>query len=249
MIKAVIFDLDGTLIQTEVLKATSYARAIELLTQGELPSQEVLDSFGQFVGLSRTEVVRGLSEHFASGLRRHLRTDDLELVGQKLISKRLELYREMLEDVSLLSQHFCPFTLGLFHQLQTDGFQVVLATMSHLPEAKRITTIMEIYHKFDLVLTRDDVQQGKPDPEIYNLARTKLGLATEECLVIEDSVNGIKAAQNAKIPVFAVTNDVTRESVHDCGLLDAGFVVDNLEDLSRTVYSFIDQQKSKTSNP
>ncbi|MEM7380714.1 MAG: HAD family phosphatase [Bacteroidota bacterium] len=247
MIKAVIFDLDGTLIQTEVLKATSYAHAIEFLSNGQLSKKEVLDSFGQFVGLSRTEVVKGLSEHFAESLSNNLQTDDLEIVGRKLISKRLEIYRGMLGNAELLSQHFCPFTLGLFHQLQTDGFKVVLATMSHLPEAKRITTIMEIYYKFDLILTRDDVDQGKPDPEIYNLARTKLGLTANECLVIEDSVNGIKAAQNAAIPVFAVTNDVTRQSVHDCKLLEPEFVVDNLEELKIRVYTFIEAQKIASS--
>ena len=100
-------------------------------------------------------------------------------------------------------------------------------------------TIMGSYEKFSLVLTRDDVDEGKPDPEIYLLAAERLGLRTDECLVIEDSVNGIKAAQNAGIPVFAVTNDVTRQSVHDCRLLEPEFIVDDLNELNDRVGQFI----------
>ena len=244
MIKAVIFDLDGTLIQTEVLKATSYARAIRILTQGEVTEEEVLEVFGTFVGLSRTEVVQGLSGHFETALGQHLKTQDFLVIQETLIEKRLEIYREILNDADLLSQHFCPFTLGLLHRLQSDGFKTVLATMSHLPEAKRITTIMGIFESFDLFLTREDVTEGKPDPEIYTKARITLGLKEEECLVIEDSVNGIKAGLNAGMPVFAVTNTVTRASVHDCNLLDARFIVDHLPDLTETVYNFIQQQEN-----
>ena len=243
MIKAVLFDLDGTLIQTEVLKATSYARAIQVLTHEEVKEAEVLKVFGKFVGLSRAEVVQGLSGHFKMALKKHLKGQDLSVIQEILIEKRLEIYREILEDAHLLSQHFCSFTLGLLHNLQNDGFTTVLATMSHLPEAKRITTIMEIYESFDLFLTREDVKEGKPNPEIYNKARIALDLKAEECLVIEDSVNGIKAGQNAGMPVFAVTNTITRASVHNCNLLEDHFIVDRLPDLTEIVYDFIGKQE------
>ncbi|MGB5818426.1 MAG: HAD family phosphatase [Saonia sp.] len=243
MIKAIIFDLDGTLIQTEVLKATSYARAINYLTRGQIGEKEVLAIFGRFVGLSRDEVVNGLSEHFAIELGRNLQTTHIKLIGDHLIKKRLDIYRGILDDTQLLSKHFCPFTLGLFHKVHSDRFRVVLATMSHLPEAKRITSIMGIYENFDLILTRDDVNEGKPDPEIYLKAKSRLDLNSEECLVIEDSVNGIKAGLNAGMHVFAVTNSVTKESVHACGLLESDYIVDRLESLTSKVYSFINSKK------
>ena len=239
MIKAVIFDLDGTLIQTEVLKATSYARAIEDITKSTVTANEVLEVFGKYVGLSRTEVVQGLYEEFKGALEENLGSYHAENIRDSLITKRLAIYREILDDVNLLSSHFCSYTLGLFHKLQQDGFTVVLATMSHLPEAKRITEIMGIYEKFDLVLTRDDVKEGKPDPEIYLKARDLLELKTEECLIIEDSVNGIRAAQNAGINVFAVTNSVTRKSVHECELLPDEFIVDELSELIERVYGYM----------
>lgn len=235
--------MDGTLIQTEVLKAHSYAIAINKLTKGEIPEDRVLDVFNRFVGLSRQEVVDGLSGYFLVPLKKYLKTNDLNTIGETLIKKRLQIYRNILEDSSLLSKHFCSFTLGLFHRLYTDNFTLALATMSHLPEAKKVTEIMGIYDKFNLVLTRDDVENGKPEPDIYMEALRRLGLTSSECLVIEDSVNGIRAAQMAGIDVFAVTNSITRESVHHCKLLDSHFVVDDLDQLQSRVYAHI---RSKT---
>ncbi len=239
MIKAVIFDLDGTLIQTEVLKANSYALAINQLTNGEVDEDKVLDIFNEFVGLSRQEVVEGLSKSFSKPLQKHLNIDGIGLIGKTLIEKRLHIYRNILDDTQLLSKHFCSFTLGLFSRLYQDGFTVALATMSHLPEAKKVTETMGIYDKFNFVLTRDDVENGKPEPDIYLKAKNKLGLEANECLVIEDSVNGIRAAQNAEMPVFAVTNVITRKSVHEGKLLEPHFIVDDLDQLQNRIYSYI----------
>lgn len=239
MIQAVIFDLDGTLIQTEVLKAESYARAIFALTAGEVSKEETMGVFNRFVGLSRQEVVQGLATHFHSELQNALGESSIAILGEILIEKRLEIYHAILEDEELLSRHFCSYTLGLFHRLGKEGMTRVLATMSHLPEARKVTTAMGIFVDFDLICTRDDVENGKPAPDIYLKVQDHFGFKTEEFLVIEDSVNGIKAAQNAGMPVFAVTNAITRKSVHDCQLLPPDFVVDDLTQLETRVMAFI----------
>lgn len=243
MIKVVIFDLDGTLVQTEVLKARSYALAIYELTNGEVAEDRTLDFFSQVVGLSRQEVVERLSQKFYRELGQHLGLEDMESIGGKLIEKRLKIYRKILDDENLLSENFCAFTLGLFHKLYENDTTLVLATMSHLPEAKKVTETMGIFDKFDLIFTRDDVENGKPEPDIYLKARDVLGLSSEQCLVIEDSVNGIKAAQNAGMPVFAVTNNITRDAVHNCKLLDADFIVDDLNLLERRIFDFISSKE------
>ncbi|WP_299532755.1 HAD family phosphatase [Ulvibacterium sp.] len=239
MIKALIFDLDGTLIQTEVLKATSYAQAIQQLTEQAVGEKQVMDVFGKFVGLSREKVVEGLYGEFQSELEQYLGTQDSDTIKERIINKRLFIYDEILQDAVLLSEHFCPFTLALLHKAHTEKFKIVLATMSHLPQAKRMTAILGIADKLDLTLTRDDVAKGKPNPEIYLKAKNVLQLNSDECLVIEDSVNGIKAGLKAGMQVFAVTNDVTRSSVHSCNLLEEAYIVDTLEELSARVFGFI----------
>lgn len=239
MIQALIFDLDGTLVQTEVLKATSYARAAHILTKGIVSEEQVLDAFKNYIGQSREKVLFGLTNMFLNEFKEGLQIDDLSILQGKFIAKRLEIYSAILADEQLLSAHFCTNTLGVFHKAKGQGLKVVLATMSHLPEAKRITSMMGIYGQLDLILTKDDVAHGKPHPEIYNLAKSKLGLAAKACLVMEDSVNGIKAAQAANLAVFAVTNSITRKSVHECQLLSPQFVVDDLSTLENRVFDFI----------
>ena len=151
----------------------------------------------------------------------------------------------MLEDKQLLSNFFCSYSLGLLRKAHRDGFKVVLATMSHRAEANKVVDILGIRDQLDFILTRDDVAQGKPDPEIYLKALEILEHAKEECLVIEDSVNGIRAGQNAGMTVFAVTNSVTRMSVHDCQLLEEEFIVDDLTQLVSRVYNFIELAKNE----
>ena len=241
MIKAVIFDLDGTLIQTEVLKARSYAKAINQLTAGRIQEEKVLDGFSSYVGLSRTEVVEGLSLEFMSELASVYPGRKLEFIRQTIISKRLEIYSDMINDSELLSGFFCPFNIGLLNSLYKDGYITALATMSHEQEANRMLDIMKIRDKLSVVVTKDSITRGKPDPEIYLKVSGMTGISPEECLVIEDSVNGIKAAVSAGMTVFAVTNDITRESVHAAGALESQYIIDDLTELKPRVYSFITQ--------
>lgn len=245
MIKAVIFDLDGTLIQTEELKAKSYAQATHMLTKKLLAEKDVLEVFGDLVGLSREKVLDGLVSEFQIEFKSAFETDNFEEIKNRLIEKRLAIYHEILQDVDMLSEHFCEDTLGLFRKVEADSHcKVVLATMSHLVETKKVASVIGIYDKFDLILTKDDVLYGKPNPEIYLKALAKLKLASNECLVLEDSVNGIKAAQAAQIPVFAVTNAITRKSVLESNLVSSEFLVDPIEGLSEKVCDFIEREKA-----
>ena len=245
MIKAVIFDLDGTLIQTEVLKARSYAEAIHMLTEESVPKQKVLDCFFKYVGLSRPEVVAGLVKEFETELNQHFDGDNLEDMQEWVLAKRLHRYTAILADENLLSEHFCPYNLGLLHQLYLDNFTLVVATMSHLAEAGKILEFMGIRGKLSELFTRDDVEKGKPDPEIYLKALKKLQLNADECIVIEDSVNGIKAALAARLQVFAVTNSITHKSVHESKVIDEEYIIDNPEHLKERVYRFIKQESQK----
>ena len=242
MIKAILFDLDGTLIQTEVLKARSYAEAIHMLTKQSVHKQKVLDCFYKYVGLSRMEVVAGLVKEFEPELKRHFNGNGIEAMQEWMLSKRLERYSAILEDEKLLSEHFCPYNLGLLHKLHLDNFTIVVATMSHLAEADKILDFMGIRKKLSGLLTRDDVEKGKPDPEIYLKALEILQLTAKECLVIEDSVNGIKAALKAGIKVFAVTNNITLSSVHESKTISKKYIIDNPENLRERVYRFITEK-------
>ena len=98
---------------------------------------------------------------------------------------------------------------------------------------------MKITDHFNYKITRDEISNGKPDPEIYLQMIHKLGIDKNEAVIIEDSVSGIKAAQAAGINVFAVTNSLTKEKVNSSGLLDNNFIINDPVELNERVFSFI----------
>jgi len=244
MIKAIIFDLDGTLIQTEILKAKSYALAVNTLTKDAVAVQSVLDSFKKYVGLSRLEVAAGLVDDYRKELQQHFVDDGQQTMEDWVLSKRLSIYQEMVNDPELLSHYFCKYNLGLLHEVSKDEFKVVLATMSHLKEAEKVLKILGVKDKLDLVLTRDNVSEGKPDPEIYLQAKKIMQVEAHECIVIEDSVNGIKAGINAEMHVFAATNSITNESVINADLLTEEYIIEHPKELRDRIYNFINAIKN-----
>ena len=77
----------------------------------------------------------------------------------------------------------------------------------------------------DVVLTREDVQQPKPDPEIYLLAAQKLDVPPQECLVLEDSPTGVQAGLAAGMNVVAIATPFTVAGLHSSQVLDHAWVV------------------------
>lgn len=244
MIRAVIFDLDGTLIQTEVMKAQSYARTVNVLTGNVVSEDTVLTGFKKYVGLSREEVVRGLTDEFLEELADGNNGNSPEEIRHSIITKRLELYKTMLNEPDLLSQFFCPYNLGLLNSLYNDKYILALATMSHMKEVEKVMDTLKIKDKLGHIMTRDSVSHGKPDPEIYLKTVERLKVHHDECIVIEDSVNGIRAALEAGLNVFAATNEITRESVHASRLLPEKFIIDDMTELKPRIYKFLEDQNN-----
>lgn len=245
MISAFIFDLDGTLVQTEKLKGISYARSIVKLSGNSLKEAEILEAFKNFVGLPRREVAIGLLEHFRLQQQATKKVEEWQVKEpwQVLLQLRLKIYNKMLAEPKILQDHLCPYNVDLLKWAKRENYPTALATMSHCQQASKVVKILGLENYFDLVVTRDDVENGKPDPEIYLLVSEELSIPPYECLVIEDSPSGIQAALNAGMHCIAVTNNFTREYVHQSNLLRKDFIVDELEELQRVVFHYINLKK------
>jgi beta-phosphoglucomutase len=96
---------------------------------------------------------------------------------------------------------------------------------------------------FEVVATRDDVEHGKPDPEIDLLVARELGVGPEDCLVIEDSPAGVAAALAAGMDVIAITTELTRQKFQDTDLLDHSLVVDDPRSLPAVVQRRIEAHR------
>ena len=113
--------------------------------------------------------------------------------------------------------------------------------MSHCEQANRVLEILSLQDAFDFVATRDDVDRGKPDPEIYLLAASELSVEPADCLVIEDSPSGVKAALAAGMHVVAVATPFTAQTLADSGLLPEEFIVDDPQRVSAVAAGIVSQ--------
>ncbi len=251
MIKAFLFDMDGTLVQTEILKAMSYAKAAHELSPS-LKEQGVIDAFKDVVGLSRKEVAQKLMERFSLEKEASARMDEFNVhqPWQAFVQIRMGIYDSMISDPEILNKHLCPYNLSLLKWVRQNRYPTGLGTQSQRPETMRILENLKIKSDFDFIATREDVENPKPDPEIYNLLASELNVIPYECLVIEDSASGVKAAIAAGMGCIAVTTDLTRDGVHKLGLLEGLWIVDSPSELLGVVKRYISeinepQSKSK----
>jgi beta-phosphoglucomutase len=245
MIRAMIFDLDGTLVQTERLKALSYAHAAIELRPRRITQAEVIEAFKDVVGQPRREVAMALMKRFELTEKARARMAEFGVSApwQAFAQVRLRYYADMLADPDILRHNQWPHNVALLQQARRSGCQTALATMSRCQQARRVLEILELADAFDFVATRDDVEHGKPDPEIYQLVARDLNIPASECLVIEDSPSGIQAALAAGMWCVAVTTPFTRQRIHDSQLLDPRWIVDDPTKLTAVVQHMVAERK------
>ena len=110
------------------------------------------------------------------------------------------------------------------------GYRVALATATAPERTKKYLSALGLYDYFDEIVCASMVAKGKPEPDIYLYAAEKLGLAPENCIALEDSLNGIKSASSAGCKTVMVP-DLDRPSAEAIPLLYG--VADNLIDVKR----------------
>ena len=236
-----LFDLDGTLVQTESLKAESYAQAAGELRPGIIDPLAVVRSYDRYVGLSREAVAQELLTEFdlTEPAARIMSELGASSPRDAFIALRLRIYESMIADGTLVRRQELPYATGLVRKLGADGVTVGLTTVSHAAQAMVVLRALGIQDAFDIIVTIDDVTHGKPDPEIYMLATARVGIAPVDCLAVEDSVPGIQAAVAAGMQCVASTNQLTRESVHQAMPMQGVCVVDDPTTLESVVRSML----------
>jgi HAD superfamily hydrolase (TIGR01509 family) len=191
-VDAIILDMDGVLADTEPMHISAWditLQGIESLSTGGEPSPAALRAERQrMTGMSTPEIAQELVRVFR-----------LSIPSEELLSKKRRIFRDMVKD------GLAPFP-GLAVELaRWKRTPLALATSSALFEATLILNHLGFGDLFDPIITCDDVRKAKPAPDCYLLAADRLGKRPCECIVIEDSTNGIRAALDAGAQVLAVS--------------------------------------------
>jgi HAD superfamily hydrolase (TIGR01509 family) len=219
-IRAIIFDQDGVIIDTE-------------RDGHRIAFNETFKAFGLGFEWSVEEYhqllqVAGGKERMRHYL--HTRSVDLGMTPQEEDDFIKRMHKHKTETfIRLLESGKLPLRPGvkrLMQEINSAGLVLGVCTTSNQRAAHAVTQQMLADIRFDFVLAGDVVSKKKPDPEIYNLALQKTGLAPQECVVIEDSNNGVQAASAAGMHVTATTNYYTEGE--DLSLAD--LVLTNLGD-------------------
>jgi HAD superfamily hydrolase (TIGR01509 family) len=215
-ISAFIFDLDGTLVETE-----RYERIVG--STDEMVCRQMIDEFDIADSLDLVE-----GEQW-----KHLH------------QIRMSEYRASDGAPERLLENLYQHNIDLLRAQKTAGRAVSVATSSFSDEAKRVLDVLGVRVLLDDIVGREMVGNPKPDPEIYLLAMGRLGVAPEEVIIVEDSPIGTQAAMASGASWICVTTPFSRQAIESSSWLDPLWVVHDPVKLNETVNRRIETIRQK----
>jgi len=189
--KAVIFDMDGVLVDSEpVIEAAAIAGLAEYGVQASS------EDFIPFIGAGEDRYIGGVAEKY--GVKYE--------PGMK--ARVYEIYQEIIEDKLKVYDG----TIETLNRLKDNGYVIGLASSADFIKIDANLRAAKIDRGlFTKIISGDDVKKKKPFPDIYLKAAQEMGMEPVECIVVEDAVNGIRAAKAAGMKCIAVTTSFPAE--------------------------------------
>lgn len=228
-IRALIFDLDGTLVETEHLKAKAYADLVGQMTGRGSPEPAVIELYKSIVGATDLAACDAMIHRF--DLLPRLVTDPGEEPRQALHRRRMAVYRESYGTAAKLSALAYPHNVALAHLAHSEGVPVAVATMSYSDEAKRVLAAIGLTGVVRTVVGVDHVANPKPAPDAFIVAMRRLRVKPDETLIIEDSPRGTRAAASSGARWLCVATPFSAEALSADPELDANWIVRDPADL------------------
>jgi HAD superfamily hydrolase (TIGR01509 family) len=215
MLKAILFDRDGVLLNSEAINIKS--SAVAFAEQGI----NITDDDKQHIIAVHPD---DYADYFLS---------KYNFDFKKFRQRKLEIFNEDFKNID--TKIFFQNTIDLVKKLKQQNFLLGLTTSSEKENTYKLLTKMGLENIFDTIITFDDCQKRKPNPDPYLITAKKLKVDPSECLVIEDSNIGIQAAKNANIKYVAIPNQYTINQ--DFSMAD--YVVKTAGEVEKIILSLI----------
>jgi beta-phosphoglucomutase family hydrolase len=207
----VIFDMDGVLADTGEIHLKSWQSLA-----GELDVEFTRQFFEETFGQTSIKILKKLIR------------EDAEAEKLKEWSERKEYYyREMVKD----RLEPLPGVKEIIKVLDNNGFKLAVGSSGPRKNVEMLLETLGIKSHFDLIISAEDVENGKPDPEVFLQVANKLDLNTRNCAVIEDAPVGITAARRAGMKTIALTTTHPRKELKDADLIIPDLSVITLDDI------------------
>lgn len=207
---AVIFDMDGTLVATTEADFLAWQQLFALYGK-----QLSYDDYYPLLGRKSADVVQiglGLSGKAA----------------EEAMARKMSLFAGIVEEKGVET---LPDVRNLLEQLQEAGVPMALATSSRKKKMELVMQTAALDRFFTVFVTGEEVDRGKPDPQIFQLAAERLQMPAAQCVVVEDTVSGIKAAKAAGMACVAISSTHEREELGEADLLIDHFTALRPEDI------------------
>ena len=205
--KAIIFDLDGVIVDTAKYHYLAW--------------KDLANQLGFDFSIEQNELLKGVSR--VESLEILLGIGNITLSEKRKNKLLAEKNSQYLSFISKMGDNeILPGISELLNELTENNIRFSLGSASK--NARLILKILNLYHLFDAIVDGNDVRLAKPNPEVFLMAANKLNTKPEDCIVIEDAVAGIKAANFANMISVGIGNKNV--------LADANYVLENTKELT-----------------
>ncbi len=204
--KALIFDCDGVLVDTE--RDGHRVAFNRTFAEKGYDFQWDVELYGELLKVAGG---KERMRHYFDGFGWPKDSSDKDVLIKELHRIKTDIFMELIKSGDLPLR---PGVARLVDEAIADGMVLAVCSTSNEKAVNLVVDTLlgqERKAKFKAILAGDVVSKKKPDPEIYNLAQKKLGLAPKECVVVEDSRNGLLAAKNAGMYCIITTNGYTAD--------------------------------------
>jgi HAD superfamily hydrolase (TIGR01509 family) len=215
--RAVLWDMDGTLIDSEEFHWISWRNA--MANEGIVITREQFrSSFGQ-----RNDSI------IPSWLGAAATPERIERIS----NAKEELYRQLVQTEGMTP---LPGVASWLHRLHEQGWLQAIASAAPRANIEIVLEVLSASRFFQGIVSADDVHKGKPDPEVYLIAASRVGASPDKCIVVEDAVAGVEGARRAGMRSIGVS--------HNGNHLPADVVVSSLELLDSDAFEMLLQRGS-----